>query len=95
MKWNVVLAWRIEVTATAEKQLLKIGGTGAKRITTFLRVRIGSLEDPRQTGKALKGAELGSLWRYRVGDYRLICELQDHRLVVLVVEIGHRREIYR
>jgi mRNA interferase RelE/StbE len=89
------LAWRIEVTATAEKQLLKIGGATAKRITTFLRVRIGSLDDPRQIGKALKGSELGSLWRYRVGDYRLICELQDHRVVVLVVALGHRRDIYR
>ncbi|EGP58991.1 hypothetical protein Agau_C102033 [Agrobacterium tumefaciens F2] len=53
------------------------------------------LDDPRQTGSALQGSELGNFWRYRVGDYRIICDIQDHKLVVLVVEIGHRREIYR
>ncbi len=89
------MAWRIELTAAAEKQLSKIGAVEAKRVTTFLRTRIGSLDDPRQTGKALQGAKLGNLWRYRVGDYRLICELQDRRVVVLVVEIGHRRGVYR
>ncbi|WP_244518355.1 type II toxin-antitoxin system RelE/ParE family toxin [Phyllobacterium sp. OV277] len=72
-----------------------MGEIEARRIITFLASRIASLDDPRQTGKGLRGAKLGSLWRYRVGDYRIICEIQDHRLVVLVIEIGHRREIYR
>lgn len=89
------MAWRIELSTTAEKRLSKIGATDTKRIIAFLETRIATLEDPRQTGKALQGATLGKLWRYRVGDYRIICELQDHRLVVLVVEIGHRREVYR
>jgi mRNA interferase RelE/StbE len=89
------LAWRIELSATAEKRLTKMGFAETKRIITFLETRIATLEDPRQTGKALQGSKLGKLWRYRVGDYRIICELQDQRLVVLVVEIGHRREVYR
>lgn len=72
-----------------------MGFAETKRIITFLETRIATLEDPRQTGKALQGSTLGKLWRYRVGDYRIICELQDQRLVVLVVEIGHRREVYR
>jgi mRNA interferase RelE/StbE len=89
------LAWRIEFSGTAVKQLSKLGKPEAKRITVFLRERIMPLADPRQTGKALRGAELGNFWRYRVGDYRLICDLQDDRLIVLVVEIGHRSDVYR
>jgi mRNA interferase RelE/StbE len=88
------LAWRIELSATAEKQLSKIGRADAKRIVAFLRERV-DMDDPRRSGKALHGAKFKGLWRYRVGDFRLICQLQDDRLVVLVVEIGHRRAIYR
>jgi mRNA interferase RelE/StbE len=60
----------------------------------FLEDRIASLDDPRSTGHSLTG-QLSGLWRYRVGDFRIICDIQDQRLVVLVVEIGHRSEIYR
>jgi len=67
----------------------------ANRIVSFLADRVVQDDNPRQTGAALQGSELGSFWRYRVGDYRIICDIQDHKLVVLVVEIGHRREIYR
>jgi len=56
--------------------------------------RVALLEDPRSTGKALVGA-LGGLWRYRVGDYRVICEIRDGALLTLVVQIGNRREVYR
>jgi len=87
------LAWKIEVTELALKQLKKIGHSEAKRITQHLRKRIGTLEDPRQLGKALKG-DLSNLWRYRVGDYRLICELKESELIVLVVRVGHRKGIY-
>ncbi|WP_420962409.1 type II toxin-antitoxin system RelE family toxin [Brucella sp. IR073] len=66
----------------------------AKRITTFLRTRILPLSNPRQIGKALKGPKLGTFWRYRVGDFRIICDIQDNRLVILVIEIGNRRDIY-
>jgi mRNA interferase RelE/StbE len=87
--------WTIELTEAAQRQLQKLGHTEAKRIRDFLAHRLSASDDPRRVGKALKGKEFENLWRYRVGDYRIICQLQDMRLVVLVVEIGHRREIYR
>jgi mRNA interferase RelE/StbE len=67
----------------------------ARRITAFLRERIASLDNPRNLGHALQGSEVGHLWRYRVGDYRIVCEIQDAKLIVLVVHVGHRREVYR
>lgn len=88
------MAWRIELTASAEKSLSKLDRTAAKRITTFLRERVASADDPRSSGKALAG-QLAGLWRYRVGDYRLICEIEDGKLLILVVTIGHRGDIYR
>jgi mRNA interferase RelE/StbE len=89
------LAWLIELTATAAKQLAKLDKAEARRITAFLRQRLSTLEDPRSAGKALTGPQLGSFWRYRVGDYRLICDIQDGRLCILVIEVGNRREVYR
>jgi mRNA interferase RelE/StbE len=86
------LAWKIELTATAKKQLSKLGKVEARRITAFLRERVVS--DPRAVGKALTGP-LGGLWRYRVGDYRLICEIEGALMRVLVVKVGHRGEVYR
>ena len=65
----------------------------AKRIFDFLENRIATLEDPRVSGKPLKG-DLGIFWRYRVGDYRVLCEIQDGQLVILAALIGHRKEIY-
>jgi len=88
------LAWRIELTASAEKSLSKLDRTAAKRITTFLRERVASADDPRSSGKALAG-QLAGLWRYRVGDYRVICQIEDGKLLILVVTIGHRGDIYR
>ena len=87
------MAWKIELTEVAVKQLKKMGHSEAKRITQYLRKRIEPLEDPRLLGKALKG-ELSNLWRYRVGDYRLLCELKENELIVLVVRVGHRKGIY-
>ena len=86
------LGWRIELARSAAKQLAKLGTAESRRIVEFLKARAS--EDPRQVGKALSGP-LGDLWRYRVGDYRIICEIQDAALVVLVVRVGHRRELYR
>jgi len=94
MKWRTRLAWRIELTETANKQLAKLDKIEAKRITKFLRERLAILDNPRSTGKALSGP-LGGLWRYRVGDYRLICEIQDGVLCVLVLKISNRREVYK
>lgn len=88
------MAWSIEVTKTATKQLSKLDRNEAKQITSFLRDKVSSLNNPRDLGKALTG-NMAGLWRYRVGDWRVICEIQDNELIVLVIELGHRREIYR
>jgi mRNA interferase RelE/StbE len=89
------LAWTIELRASAEKQLGRLAKRDAARIISFLEERLATRENPRELGDALKGHALGGYWRYRVGDYRIICDIQDQRLVVLVIEIGHRREVYR
>jgi mRNA interferase RelE/StbE len=94
MKWRTRLAWRIELTETANKQLAKLDKIEAKRIIKFLRERLAVSDNPRNIGKALSGP-LSGLWRYRVGDYRLICEIQDGVLCVLVLKIGNRREVYK
>lgn len=65
----------------------------AKRIVDFLDQRISPLDDPRVSGKTLKG-ELGQFWRYRVGDYRILCEIQDGELIIIAALVGHRKEIY-
>ncbi|SHF83536.1 mRNA interferase RelE/StbE [Modicisalibacter ilicicola DSM 19980] len=88
------MAWRIDLTDDAVKQLKKIGHTDAKRIRDYLRFRIQSLEDPRQLGKPLSG-QLSELWRYPVGDYRIIASIEDHEVRILLIRVGHRREIYR
>jgi mRNA interferase RelE/StbE len=88
------LAWRIEITRTAEKQIKKLDRPAQTLILDFLRGRLKSAVDPRQWGKALHGEKRG-LWRYRVGDYRLICDIQDERITILVLELGHRKDIYR
>jgi mRNA interferase RelE/StbE len=87
------LVWRIELTASAKKQLAKLDKTTAKHITAFLRERLALVDDPRSTGKALTGP-LGDYLRYRVGDYRLICNIQDVAVLVLVVVIMDRKEAY-
>ena len=89
------MIWTIEYHTLVQKEMRKINPETRQRIRSFLHERLAALDDPRQTGAALQGSELGNFWRYRVGDYRIICDIQDRKLVVLVVEIGHRREIYR
>jgi len=88
------LAWAIEYAETAKKQLRKLDRAAARRIIDFMDERVASSDDPRAIGKALKGP-LGELWRYRVGDFRVICDIQDKVLTVLVLRIGNRREVYR
>lgn len=65
------------------------------RVKQFLEERLAIHENPRELGVALKGHTLGGYWRYKVGDYRVICDIQDERLVVLVIDIGHRSKVYR
>jgi mRNA interferase RelE/StbE len=89
------LAWTIEFDEHARRQLKKLDAQTARRLFAFLRDRVSKLDDPRQLGKALQGSTFGEFWVYRVGDYRIICDLQDGRLVVLVLALGNRREVYR
>ena len=89
------MAWAISYTETARKQLRKLDPQTARRIVDFMDERIAGQSDPRSTGQALTGPLVGAYWRYRVGDYRIICEIQDRALCVLVIEIGNRKEIYR
>ncbi len=88
------MVWTIDYADTAIGQLRKLDKQTARRIVDFMDERIAGLENPRDTGKALTGP-LGSFWRYRVGDYRVICDIQDGALRVLVVQVGNRRVIYR
>jgi mRNA interferase RelE/StbE len=89
------LAWRIEFADSAAKQLRKLDAAVARPITAFLRERIVPAKDPRALGAALKGDELGQFWKYRVGDYRIIAEIRDREVRILVVRLGHRSDIYR
>lgn len=88
------MAWTIEYTGAARRQLKKLDQPSARRILDYMRQRVAPLDDPRTLGKALRGP-LGDLWRFRVGEYRIICELQDKQLRVLVVRIGNRKDVYR
>jgi mRNA interferase RelE/StbE len=88
------LVWTVDYTATAKAQLGKLDRQTAKRILDFMDQRVVAAPDPRRIGKALTGP-LGGLWRYRVGDCRVICDLQDGNLRVLVLQIGNRNQIYR
>jgi mRNA interferase RelE/StbE len=88
------MAWNVKVSPRAQRQLDELDKSVARRISRFLHERIGKLNDPRQIGESLQGT-LSEFWRYRVGDYRIICSLEHERLVVLVLRIGHRREVYK
>jgi len=88
------LAWSLEFTATALRQLRTIDRTWQLRILDCLEKDIAGLDDPRSRGKALVGDGRG-LWRYRVGDYRILCDLDDGRMVICAVLIGHRRDSCR
>jgi mRNA interferase RelE/StbE len=88
------LAWTISFTPRARKALAGLDRSAAARIVATLERNLAAFADPRAFGKALAGEKAG-FWRYRVGDYRLICRLENDRLVVLVIEAGHRREVYR
>jgi mRNA interferase RelE/StbE len=86
--------WRVEFDRAAVRDLRKLGAEAERRVLRFLRERIAGRTDPRALGHALTGDHKG-LWRYRVGDYRVVAAIEDDRFVVLVVTIGHRREVYR
>jgi mRNA interferase RelE/StbE len=88
------MAWIIELDPNAKKELDKFDSQDAKRILRFLFDRVANLDDPRGIGEALKGSRFKTLWKYRVGDYRIISSIEDKTLKILVVKIGNRREVY-
>ena len=88
------MPWRVEFDARAEKELDRLDPQDAKRILKYLFERIETDEDPRRFGDSLR-SNLAGLWKYRIGNYRVICDIQDKVLLVLVIRIGHRREVYR
>ena len=88
------MPWTVELAESAADTLDKLDATARERIRRFLRQRLQGADNPRQWGKALTGRYAG-LWRYRLGDYRLVCQLQDARLVVLVVKVARRDKVYR
>jgi len=85
--------WRVEFDSDAARDLRKLGAEPQRLILRYLRRRIATAEDPRRFGRPLTG-DLKGLWRYRVGDYCIIAAIEDDRFVVLVVTVGHRREVY-
>lgn len=87
------MGYRVELTKRARRQLRKMDRTVALRITRWMRERLAGCEDPRQHGEPLTGDRLGQ-WRYRVGDYRIIAEIHDDKVLIMVMTVGHRREAY-
>lgn len=88
------MAWTIKLSDDAKRDLKKLDKPVQKRIAEFLTSRLQTFDNPRMIGKALQG-NLSGLWRYRVGDFRLICRIEDNELLILVIEIGHRKDVYQ
>ena len=89
------MAWIVKYTESSSKQLKKLDKQTALRVLDYMDERVAVLDDPRSLGKNLKGPKIGEYWRYRVGDIRVICNIVDGQMMVLVIEIGNRREVYR
>ena len=89
------MAWQIEFSPEADKSLSGRGSNAEKQIAKFMRQRISTLDDPRSIGEPMKGSRFAGLWRYRSGDYRILCEIRDRTVTILVVSLGHRREVYK
>lgn len=89
------MAWQIRIEDGTKKDIAKLDRPVAKRVISFLRERLEKLDDPRSIGEALKGKKFGELWKYRVGDIRIIARIEDRELLILVVRVGHRKNIYK
>lgn len=87
--------WRVSFDPAAERELKKLDPQIARRILKFLFERVAISADPRRLGAALRGSRLGEFWKYRIGDHRAIVRIEDERLLILVMRIGNRREVYR
>ncbi|MGO8718858.1 MAG: type II toxin-antitoxin system RelE family toxin [Acidobacteriaceae bacterium] len=88
------MAWKVEYTDIAERTIEKLDLQVRRRINSFFRERVANVEDPVTIAEPLQG-EFRGLWRFRIGDYRAICDIRRKYLLVLVLDIGHRKEIYR
>ncbi|MGN6102455.1 MAG: type II toxin-antitoxin system RelE family toxin [Devosia sp.] len=86
--------WSVRFDRRAERDLARLGSQDQTRVLRFLRDRVAGSPDPRALGAALRGPLAGK-WKYRVGDVRIIAEIRDSQLLILVIEVGNRREIYR
>ena len=89
------MVWIIKYTESSSKQLKKLDKQTALRVLDYMDERVAVLADPRSLGKNLKGPKVGEYWRYRVADIRVICNIVDGQMTVLVIEIGNRSEVYR
>ena len=89
------MAWRIELSDLARKNLKQLDPQAARRILSFLNDRLAKLSDPRAIGEALRGSKLGELWKYRVGDYRIIGFIEDKAVRIVVLRIGNRKDVYK
>jgi mRNA interferase RelE/StbE len=87
------MSWVYRFDDRALKELRKLGKQAQAGIISYLDERVAGDGDPRRFGKGLK-SDLAGLWRYRVGDYRILCQIKDGELLVLVVAVGHRRDVY-
>ena len=87
------MAWTIEYSDTARGQLRLLDRQMARQVVDYMDERVAPRDDPRSIGRALTGP-MGGLWRYRVGDCRVICEIHDDVLRVLVVRVGRRDRVY-
>ena len=86
--------WTVDFDAKVDKEMARLAPKDRQRILRFLRERVAPLANPRDLGEALAGP-LSGYWKYRVGDYRVIAKIEDSQLIVLVVRIGNRRDVYR
>jgi mRNA interferase RelE/StbE len=89
------MAWKVELSEEADRQLDKLDPQITRRILKFLYERVAKLDDPRSIGEALHGSKLVEFWKYRVGDYRPISSIQDKQVVILVLRVGHRSQVYQ
>jgi len=88
------LIWKVDFSSAAQKELRRLDKTIQDRIIRYCRERLETEQDPRRFGEELIG-DKSRLWRYRIGDYRLICEFEENHLVVVALSVGHRREVYQ
>ena len=89
------MAWKVELDPATVRDLDRLDKQVARRILSFLYERVAQLDDPRSIGQALQGSKFGEFWKYRVGDWRIICKIEDKRIIVLVLRIRHRSKVYR